>query len=132
MEQSINHQGGAFFAINEERTKYLQGNCRTEPILEYLASEFIEKDVNCSAKCIIKGQHLGKVFDDKLKNYPVCKDYKTIQCIYKWRRNVLGNAKSYCDKISYTGTMNSANIQENDSWCSEVTRYIRIQLSAEL
>ena len=127
MEQTINHQEFAYFNVNEERTKHLPGNCRVEPILDYVASEFIEKDLNCSAKCLFKDYHLGKAFEDKLKDYPVCKDYKTTQCIHEWARNVIRNAKSYCNKISYTGPMNSFHIQENDSWCSKVATYAFVQ-----
>ena len=123
MVQTINHQYNAIFAINEERNECLLVNCRTEPILEYLASELIEKDVNCSELCIPNTLHWSKTFDNKFKDYPVCMDPKTIQCINEWARNVVRNAKSYCSKVSYTGAMLSKYIQENDSWCSEVATY---------
>ena len=122
MAQTINHQESAYFTINEEKTEYLPGNCRTEAILEYLASEFIKQDINCSAKCFPnKFFHLGKAFEDKLKKYPVCEDGESSQCIDEWGRNLLGNVKSYCNKISYTGVIDTFPIQENDSWCSQVT-----------
>ena len=120
MLQTIKHQEGAFFAINEERTEYLPGNCQTEPILEYLESEFKEKHVNCSTKCFPKYFHFSKTFEEKLKIYPVCKDSESSQCMVEWGRKLLGNVKSYCNKISYTGTIDIFPLLE-DSWCSQVT-----------
>ena len=133
MIHTMNHQENAFFAINEVRTEYLPENCRTEPILEFLASEFVKQDGNCSTKChIITHYPIDKAFDDKLKDWPVCKDDKAIQCMIEWGRNIIRNAKHYCHKISYTGRMHSFHIQENDSWCSQVTSIKLEYLSTHL
>ena len=126
MQETINPQEEAFFGISEERTEYLPENCRAQSILEYLANNFIENDVNCSAKCFPRDYQFGKVFDEKMIGYPFCENSKTTRCIVDWLRNISRKAKVYCKKTSYTGATNVRQFKENENWCSQVCSKIYI------
>ena len=119
MLNTINAGEWAYFRINEERMKYLPDNCRSQPILDFLVTEFGSAKINCSEKCFPKSLHLGDYFEEKMKMYPICDDQDSNQCVEKWVKKLLKNSKSYCNKISYAGEVITFKIE---SGCSKVLK----------
>ena len=124
MSKSINAQTRADFRLKEERTEYLPGNCRTQPILKYLVDEFIKTEINCSIKCWPKNKRLGGDFEESLKQFPYCEDEDTSLCVVQWARLVVRNAKTFCNKVSYIGDVNVDEIGKEDMWCFQVKFHI--------
>ena len=120
MSETIGAQDMLIFRVKEERTKYLSENCRKQPIMEYLANKLIKEDVNCSSKCWPKDLKYGKEFDESLKKLPDCEDEETRKCANDKFRDLVKNAITYCNKISYVGEINMRKINKGELWCSEV------------
>ena len=120
MSETISAQDKLIFRVKEERTKHLSENCRKQPIMEYLADKIVKADGNCSSKCLPKDINYGKDFDETLKKYPDCVDEETRKCANDRFRNLLKNAATYCNKISYVGEINMRKINKGELWCSEV------------
>lgn len=119
MFSTICAQEIAIFKMKEERTEYLPYNCRPHMILEYLANTFLETKINCSLKCWPKESHLNKEFDKRLNIFSNCKSKETSKCVLDWFRTTLKNAKTFCNMVSYIGDVDTLEIGDNDSWCSQ-------------
>ena len=120
MSETISAQDLLILRVKEERTKHLSENCRKQPIMKYLSNKLVDGNGNCSSKCWPKNMKYGKDFDESLKKLPVCKDEETRKCINDRFRDLVKNADTYCNKLSYVGEINTRKIGKHKSWCSEV------------
>ena len=120
MQTTIRPQERAIFKGMEERSEYLPETCRIQPIFQYLATEFIENNINCSLKCLPEYLNSSVVLDKRLTKFPICENAILDECIMDWTANTLKYAKTFCNMVSYVGKVDKMKIDQNEAWCSQV------------
>ena len=120
MSETISTQNSLIFRVKEERTKHLSENCRKQPIMKYLSNKLVNGNGNCSSKCWPKDMKYGKDFDESLHELPDCEDEETRKCINDRFIDLVKNADTYCNKVSYVGEIDARNIGKDEFWCSKV------------
>ena len=105
--------------VEEERMDYLPGNCRKEPIIDYITSQFANEDIGCSMKCNYWPKGMVPQFDKAFKDH--CPDDQSWNCVFRWGTDLMSNAKKYCHAVSYSGEISTTYIHDEiKHWCSEV------------
>ena len=109
--------------IEEEQTEYLPENCREQPMIEYLLSQFANASLTCPSKCLPKVD-FGQEFEDIVAIYPICPDELSLNCVVEWLGSLVKNVKPFCKSVSYSGGKIISSIPQKLEWCSKVCQHI--------
>ena len=111
--------------IEEKQTEYLPENCREQPMIEYLLSQFANASLTCTtSKCLPKVD-FGQEFEDIVAIYPICPDKASLNCVAEWVDSLVKNVKPFCKSVSYSGRKIISLIPQKEQWCSKVSFHMK-------